>query len=198
MTMNPWLTEIELTGEHASLIPIQADHRDALVAVAMTDELWKFWYTEIPTEKTIDRYMQKAFDDKAAGKALPFVVVDHASDSIVGTTRFLEADSVNKRLEIGKTWYAKRVQRTAVNTECKLLLLRHAFEQLESIAVEFRTHWHNHASRTALERLGAKQDGVLRNHQLIDGCYRDTVVFSIINQEWPTVRRTLLYKLGET
>ncbi len=196
--MNPWLTEIVQTGEHASLIPMRPAHRDALVAAAMADELWQFWYTEIPTEDTIDRYMQKAFEDQSAGKALPYVVVGHASDSIVGTTRFLEADSVNRRLEIGKTWYAKRVQRTAVNTECKLMLLTHAFEQLEAIAVEFRTHWHNHASRNALERLGAKQDGVLRNHQRIDGCYRDTVVFSIINQEWPTVRRTLLYKLGRT
>ncbi len=196
--MNPWLTEIVLTGEHASLIPMRPAHRDALVAAAMADALWKFWYTEIPTEDTIDRYMQKAFEDQSASKALPYVVVDHASDSIVGATRFLEADSVNRRLEIGKTWYAKRVQRTAVNAECKLMLLTHAFEQLEAIAVEFRTHWHNHTSRNALERLGAKQDGVLRNHQRIDGCYRDTVVFSIINQEWPTVRRTLLYKLGRT
>lgn len=194
--MNIWLNEIELKGEHASLIPMRPEHRDALVAAAMADDLWKFWYTEIPTESTIDRYMQKSFDDKAVGKALPFVVIDHASDSIVGTSRFLEADAVNQRVEIGKTWYAKRVQRTIVNTECKLLLLTHAFEHLESIAVEFRTHWHNHASRHALARIGAKQDGVLRNHQLIDGCYRDTVVFSIINQEWPTVRRTLLYQLG--
>ena len=194
--MAPWLNEISLQGERAALIPMLPEHRDALLAAAMADDLWRFWYTEIPNAETIARYMQKAFDDKAAGTALPFVVVDLASGSIVGTTRFLQADAVNKRLEIGKTWYAKRVQRTGLNTECKLLLLTHAFEQLESIAVEFRTHWHNHASRTALERIGAKQDGVLRNHQLIDGTYRDTVVFSIINQEWPTVKRTLRFRLG--
>lgn len=196
--MSNWLNELEMKGELASLIPMRADHRAALLKAVMADDLWRFWYTEIPNENTIDAYMQRAFDDKAAGKALPFVVVDRASDSIVGTTRFLQADTVNKRIEVGKTWYAKRVQRTGVNTECKLMLLTHAFERLESIAVEFRTHWHNYASRTALERMGAKQDGVLRNHQVIDGAYRDTVVFSIINQEWPAVKRHLLYRLGRT
>jgi N-acetyltransferase len=127
---------------------------------------------------------------------MPFVVRDNATGDIVGSTRYFNVDAPNRRLEIGNTWYAKRVQRTAINTDCKLLLLTHAFETLGCIAVEFRTHWFNHASRTAIARLGAKQDGVLRNHQILpDGTRRDTVVFSIIDAEWPVVKRHLAYLL---
>lgn len=133
--------------------------------------------------------------------AMPFVVRDirHGQPGrVVGSTRFFNVDAANRRLEIGHTWYAKSVQRTAVNTECKLLLLTHAFETLGCIAVEFRTHWMNHQSREAIARLGAKQDGVLRNHQRMpDGSYRDTVVFSIIESEWLTVKRHLQYKLEQ-
>ena len=128
--------------------------------------------------------------------AMPFVVTDKASGKIVGCTRYFNVDATNRRLEIGHTWYAKRAQRTAINTECKLLLLTHAFETLRCIGVEFRTHWFNHASRTAIARLGAKQDGVLRNHQLMpDGSRRDTVVFSIVDAEWPAVRAHLAFLL---
>jgi RimJ/RimL family protein N-acetyltransferase len=128
--------------------------------------------------------------------AMPFAVRDNQSGDVVGSTRYFNVDAPNRRLEIGHTWYAKRAQRTAVNTECKLLLLTHAFEILGCIAVEFRTHWFNHASRTAIARLGAKQDGVLRNHQLMpDGSRRDTVVFSIIDAEWLAVKRHLRYLL---
>ena len=128
--------------------------------------------------------------------AMPFAVRDNASGDIVGSTRYFNVDAANRRLEIGHTWYAKRAQRTAINTECKLLLLTHAFETLGCIAVEFRTHWFNHASRAAIARLGAKQDGVLRNHQLLpDGSRRDTVVFSIIDGEWPAVQAHLEFLL---
>jgi RimJ/RimL family protein N-acetyltransferase len=131
--------------------------------------------------------------------AMPFAVRDNRDGSVIGSTRYFNVDAANRRLEIGHTWYAKRVQRTAINTECKLLLLTHAFESLACIAVEFRTHWFNHASRTAIARLGAKQDGVLRNHQLLpDGSRRDTVVFSIIDGEWPAVRRHLAHRLARS
>ena len=116
---------------------------------------------------------------------------------IIGSTRYCNAEPASKRVEIGYTWYARSYQKSAVNTECKRLLLTHAFEELDAMAVEFRTHWHNHPSRAAIARLGAKQDGVLRNHRRdADGCYRDTVVFSIINQEWPTVKKGLQFKLN--
>jgi RimJ/RimL family protein N-acetyltransferase len=125
-----------------------------------------------------------------------FVIREIATGDVVGSTRYFNVDAANRRLEIGHTWYAKRVQRTAVNTECKLLLLTHAFEALGCIAVEFRTHFFNFASREAIARLGAKQDGILRNHQIMpDGTLRDTVVFSIIAPEWPTVKRHLEHRL---
>jgi RimJ/RimL family protein N-acetyltransferase len=130
---------------------------------------------------------------------MPFVVREKETGKVIGSTRYCNVDEVNQRLEIGYTWYAKSYQRTSVNTECKYLLLTHAFEKLDAIAVEFRTHWHNHASRAAIARLGAKLDGVLRNHQKsADGVYRDTVVFSIINLEWPVVKKSLEYKLSKT
>jgi len=138
-----------------------------------------------------------ALDMRERAGAMPFVVRENATGDIVGCTRYFNVDATNRRLEIGHTWYATRVQRTGVNSECKLLLLGHAFEVLRCIAVEFRTHWFNHASRTAIARLGAKQDGVLRNHQLMpDGAKRDTVVFSIIDGEWPAVKQHLQFKLA--
>jgi len=128
--------------------------------------------------------------------AMPFVIRENKGGTIIGSTRFCNIDEQNQRAEIGYTWYAKSYQRSGINTECKLMLLTHAFEQLQAIAVEFRTHWHNQASRQAILRLGAKQDGVLRNHQKsVDGCYRDTVVFSIIDHEWPVVKKSLKFKL---
>jgi RimJ/RimL family protein N-acetyltransferase len=140
-------------------------------------------------------YVATALDMRERFDAMPFAVRDATGD-VVGCTRFFNVDVANRRLEIGHTWYAKRVQRTPLNTECKLLLLTHAFEKLGCIAVEFRTHWFNQASRAAIARLGAKQDGVLRNHQLgSDGARRDTVVFSIIDGEWPAVRKHLGFQL---
>lgn len=191
-----WLYETTLTGKIVTLIPLKREHSSALLEASSDGELWNLWYTSAPSSKTIGAYLDNAFSEQEAGRALLFAVVDNATQKIIGTTRYCNADNLNHRVEIGYTWYAKSYQRTGVNTECKYLLLSHAFETLNSIAVEFRTHWHNQASRAAIARLGAKQDGVLRNHQKnAEGIYRDTVVFSIIDQEWPTVKKNLEYKM---
>ena len=191
-----WLNDITLEGQHVSLQPLTLDHRAALLDAANDGQLWKLWYTSVPGEHNIDAYLTAALQDKHAGLALPFVVVDKQSGDIVGSTRYCNAVAKHRRLEIGYTWYANRVQRTALNTEAKLLLLTYAFEQLDCIAVEFRTHWHNTRSRAAIARLGARQDGVLRNHILLDdGSARDTVVFSITNYDWPAAKRHLCFLL---
>lgn len=191
-----WLYETTLQGKLVTLVPLEKNHGAALLEAAADGELWNLWYTSVPSDKTIDAYLTLAFNEKEAGRALPFAIIDNSTQKIIGTTRYCNADNLNHRLEIGYSWYAKSYQRTGTNTECKYLLLAHAFETLGAIAVEFRTHWHNQPSRAAIARLGAKQDGVLRNHQQSpDGTYRDTVVFSIINQEWPTVKKSLEYKM---
>lgn len=192
-----WLLETELKSEKVSLLPLKKEHVVALVKAASDGELWNLWYTSIPNADTVNEYVDFALAEQSAGRSLPFVVVDNQTGNIIGSTRFCHADTKNKRVEIGYTWYAKSYQRTSVNTECKLLLLSYAFEQLSAIAVEFRTHWHNNVSRHAIARLGAKHDGVLRNHQqMANGGYRDTVVFSIINTEWLVVKSSLTFKLG--
>ena len=194
--MNNWLNETILKGNSVHLIPLKAEHQSALLEASSDGELWKLWYTSVPSKDSIDSYLEYAFSEQAAGRALLFAVVDKQTQQIIGSTRYCNADNLNRRVEIGYTWYAKSYQRTGVNTECKYLLLKHAFENLNAIAVEFRTHWHNQASRSAIARLGAKQDGILRNHQKnSEGIYRDTVVFSIIDQEWLTVKKGLEYKM---
>ena len=190
-----WLQNIELESENIKLIPLAPEHKEALVEAATDGELWELWFTSVPSIQNINEYISTALQQKSQGLALPFVVVEKANGKIIGSTRFCNADIINQRVEIGYTWYSKSYQKTSCNTECKLLLLTHAFESLNSIAVEFRTSWHNQASRSAIARLGAKQDGVLRNHQKIqDGGYRDTVVFSIINVEWLSVKANLVFK----
>ena len=190
-----FLEPVTLRGEHARLEPLSHDHIDGLVEAVSDGELWKLWYTFIPTAENMKKEIDRRLGLFAAGSMLPFTVFD-AEGKIAGMSTYMNVDAANRRVEIGSTWYAKRVQRSALNTQCKLLLLTHAFEALQCIAVEFRTHWFNHASRVAIERLGAKQDGVLRNHQLLpDGSKRDTVVFSIIDGEWPAVRRNLTFLL---
>lgn len=191
-----WFDEVILETDLVQLRPLRAADSSALVKAAADGRLWELWYTQVPGTETIDDYMGYALREQAAGRALPFVVVERSSGEVIGTTRYCNAEPESRRLEIGYTWYASRVQRSAVNTQCKLALLTHAFEQLGAIAVEFRTHWHNQASRAAIARLGAKQDGVLRNHRLEpDGARRDTVVFSILDSEWPSVRKSLQFKL---
>jgi len=185
---------VTLRGRRATLEPLAREHEDALRRAAADGELWRLWYTSVPSPEKTTAYIDTALGMRENLGAMPFVVRASATGEIVGCTRYFHVDAQNRRLEIGYTWYAKSVQRTAINTECKLLLLTHAFETLKCIAVEFRTHWFNHASREAIARLGAKQDGVLRNHQMSpDGSYRDTVVFSIIESEWPAVKRHLVY-----
>ncbi|MPR33711.1 GNAT family N-acetyltransferase [Salmonirosea aquatica] len=195
--MPNWLNPIQLEGQKVDLVPLEKSHRDDLLLAAADGELWNIWYTSVPSESTIDKYLETALQEQADGKSLPFVVVDREKGTLIGTTRYCNAEPEHRRLEIGYTWYAKSFQRTGVNTECKYLLLRHAFESLDTIAVEFRTNWFNYRSRNAILRLGAKQDGVLRNHRIDkDGILRDTVVFSIIQPEWKTVKRSLEYEMG--
>ena len=193
--MNLWREVPTLVGQHVRLEPLAREHSDALRSAAADGELWKLWYTSVPAPDATDTYIDTALTWLSQGRALPFVVRD-AQGAVVGSTRYGNIDADNRRVEIGWTWYSKRAQRTALNTEAKRLLLTHAFDTMNCIAVEFRTHWFNHASRAAIARLGAKQDGVLRNHMLMpDGTARDTVVFSIIASEWPAVRRHLDFKL---
>jgi RimJ/RimL family protein N-acetyltransferase len=190
-----FIEPVTLTGRHVLLEPLAAAHHDALIAAASDGELWKLWYTSVPSPQTMRSWLETALSMRAHDD-LAFAIRDMRDGSIVGSTRYFRVDAANRRLELGHTWYARRAQRTAINTEAKLLLLGHAFEALQCIAVELRTHWMNQQSREAIARLGAKQDGVLRNHQrMADGTLRDTVVFSIIESEWPTVKRHLQYKL---
>jgi RimJ/RimL family protein N-acetyltransferase len=198
MQHKKWLADKTLTGNVVSLLPLKKTHAKALIQAASDGQLWNLWYTSIPTEHSIEAYIDAALAEQERGSSSPFIVVNNKTQEIIGSTRFCHADTFNKRVEIGYTWYAQSYQRTLVNTECKYLLLSYAFEELSAIAVEFRTHWHNHPSREAIARLGAKQDGVLRNHQkLSNGSYRDTVVFSIIDTEWPTVKSSLMFKLNK-
>jgi len=192
-----WIEPVTLTGSKVILEPLSLEHLDGLISAVKDGELWKLWFTSIPAPEKAEEYIKTALEMRENAGAMPFIVRDRESNKIIGCTRYFNVDEVNQRLEIGYTWYSESYQRTAANTECKYLLLSHAFEKLDAIAVEFRTHWHNHKSRAAIARLGAKQDGVLRNHQrTADGSYRDTVVFSIINLEWPAVRQSLLFKLN--
>jgi len=187
-----FIEPVTLRGRHASLEPLAREHEASIVQAAADGELWKLWYTSVPAPDQTTTWLDAALDMRERQGAMPFAVRANDSGNIVGSTRYFNVDAANRRLEIGHTWYAQRAQRTAINTECKLLLLTHAFEQLRCIAVEFRTHWFNHRSREAILRLGAKQDGVLRNHQLLsDGSRRDTVVFSILDGEWAAVKRHL-------
>jgi len=193
--MSNWLKDINLEGNLVKLIPLQLEHKEDLVKAASDGKLWKLWYTSVPSEKTVNDYINFAISENQAGRSHGFAVIDKSNNKVIGSTRYCNAINDN-RVEIGYTWYAKSTQRTGINTECKHLLLTHAFEKLNCIAVEFRTNWHNLASRNAIARLGAKQDGVLRNHLIdADGSYRDTVVFSITKEEWPTVKKSLAFKM---
>lgn len=192
-----WPTEVVLEGEHARLEPLRADHGPALAEAVRDGELWRLWYTSVAAPEDMASDIDRRLALRSAGSCLPFTVVERASGEPVGMTTYMNIDAVHRRVEIGATWYRGRVQRSAINTECKRMLLAHAFETLDCIAVEFRTHFFNQASRTAIERLGAKLDGVLRSHQrTADGALRDTCVYSIIASEWPAVRANLDWRLG--
>lgn len=192
-----WSEPPRLVGWHVSLEPLAMAHADGLRAALAGGELASTWYTNVPEPDGVDAYIAAALEQQARGEAVAFAVRDAAGE-IVGSTRYYDLDATVPRLSIGYTWYAPKAQRTGLNTEAKLLLLGHAFETLGCIAVAFETSWFNHASRTAIARLGAKQDGVLRGHRRhSDGSIRDTVVFSIIESEWPAVKRNLKFKLDQ-
>jgi RimJ/RimL family protein N-acetyltransferase len=192
-----WLEPVSLGGTHARLEPLSQDHRDGLTEAVTDGELWNLWYTAVPRPEDMPKEIDRRLGLQRAGTMLPFTVFD-ADGKIAGMSTYMNVDAANRRVEIGSTWYAKRVQRSGLNTQCKLLLLTHAFEKLDCIAVEFRTHFFNHQSRRGIERLGAKQDGILRSHVIApNGTLRDTVVFSIIAAEWPTVKAHLTYQLNE-
>lgn len=193
----PFLEPVTLRGAHARLEPLSHDQVEGLTEAVKDGELWKLWYTFIPKAEDMKKEIDRRLGLYAAGSMLPFTVYD-ADGKVAGMTTYMNVDAANRRVEIGSTWYAKRVQRSAVNTQCKLLLLTHAFEKLNCIAVEFRTHFFNQQSRRGIERLGAKLDGILRSHQIAaNGTLRDTVVYSIIASEWPTVKAHLNYQLNE-
>jgi RimJ/RimL family protein N-acetyltransferase len=193
----PWPDPITLRGQHARLEPLSKEHREGLVEAVKDGELHTIWYTAIPTPENVTKEIDRRLGLQAAGSMLPFTVFD-AGGKIVGQTTYMNIDATNRRVEIGSTWYGKSAQRGPLNTQCKLLLLTHAFETLNCIAVEFRTHFFNHQSRRAIERLGAKQDGILRSHQVApNGTLRDTVVYSITAAEWPTVKSHLEYQLND-
>ena len=191
------LEPVTLQGQHARLEPLRLDHANALSEAVQDGELWKLWYTTIPTPAAMLGEVQRRLDLQASGSMLPFAVIHLPDERMAGMTTYMHIDSANRRLEIGSTWYRQSLQRTALNTECKRMVLGHAFEQLDCIAVEFRTHWHNSASRRGIERLGAKLDGVLRSHQIAaNGSLRDTCVYSILASEWPAVRANLDHALS--
>jgi len=190
-----WPAPVTLRGRHASLVPLATEHRDALAQAVRDGELWKLWYTTIASPERMAAEIERRLALQGQGSMLPFTVLD-ALGTPVGMTTYMNIDAANKRVEIGSTWYAQRAQRTPLNTECKLMLLTHAFESLDCIAVEFRTHRFNNASRRAIERLGAQLDGMLRCHaRMADGTLRDTAVYSIVAAEWPTVKSHLQWQL---
>lgn len=187
-----WLEPVTLAGEHAALEPLAAGHEQELAEACADGRLWELWYTTVPRPEAMGAEIARRLGLQAAGTMLPFSVRHAASGRLVGMTTYMNADAAHRRVEIGSTWYAAAVQRTSLNTECKAMLLRHAFERLHCIAVEFRTHVMNLQSRQAIERLGARLDGILRCHmRMPNGSLRDTAVYSVTATEWPSVRANL-------
>lgn len=196
-----FLEPLTLTGRYVTLEPLSEQHHDGLVDAAMDGELWKLWYTSVPSPQGMAAEIRRRLSLQEQGSMLPFTTrLNDAGTGgpgrIIGMTTYMNIDAATPRVEIGSTWNAASAQGSGTNPDSKLLLLRHAFEVLGCPAVEFRTHWLNHQSREAIARLGAKQDGVLRSHsRTSDGNLRDTVVFSILDHEWPAVRAGLEYRL---
>ncbi len=191
---NAWTDQPILTGRHATLRPLVMDDRDALVAAAADGAITELFFTNVANLRDPDAYMAAIFVERDFGRAMPFAV-ETPDGKLVGMTRYMRMNAAHRRLEIGGTFYARSVQRSGVNTEAKLLLLTHAFEAMDCNVVQIRTDWFNKKSQTAIERLGAKRDGVLRNHQTMDGRIRDLVVYSIIASEWAGVKTNLHYLL---
>lgn len=194
-TPSVWTEPFRATGAWVTLLPLDRSHLDALTHAVRDGELWNLWYARVPTPEGMSAEIERRLALAEQGRMMPFTVLD-AAGTVVGMTSYQLLDPVNRRVEIGYTWYAQRVQRTPLNTEAKLLLLTHAFETLDCIAVGFTTSTFNEPSRRAIERLGAKLDGILRNHSFIrDGIVRDTCYYSILDSEWKAVKRHLNWKL---
>jgi len=192
-----FLEPVILKGIHASLVPLSHDHHDGLCEAVRDGELWKLWYTSIPAPEGVKAEIDRRLDLQAKGTMLPFTVLD-ATGRVAGMTTYMNIDAPNRRVEIGSTCYRASAQRTPLNTECKHMLLTHAFEKLNCIAVEFRTHVLNSQSRKGIERLGAKLDGILRRHMIQpNGSIRDSVVYSITAPEWPMVKSHLDWQLAK-
>ncbi|ALU45199.1 GNAT family N-acetyltransferase [Pseudoalteromonas rubra] len=190
-----WIKNTVLEGLYIRLEPLSIEHVEELQEAVQDGESWKLWYASVPAPDQMQGYVEKALS-KVGEDQITFVVRSIASGHIVGTTRYYDIKPEHKRASIGYTWYSAAVRRTPVNTEAKLLLMENLFEQCGALSLEFKTHFFNHASRQAIERLGAKLDGVLRSHQVLpDGSIRDTVVYSILASEWPAVRNHLKAKL---
>jgi len=196
--MKHWPEDITLLGDYVRIDPLSVNHLNDLQDAVRDGELNLLWYTFIPNADDMLEEINKRLRLREMGSMQPFAIIDIATGLAVGMTTFMNIDATNRRVEIGSTWLSKSTQRTFINTESKLLLMAHAFEKLNCIAVEFRTHFINTQSRKAIERLGAKFDGILRNHSIMpNGTLRDTAVYSIIKSEWPTVKSHLNFQLNK-
>lgn len=185
-----------LENDHVRLEPLGMQHHDDLVEAVRPGQIWKAWYATTPSPERMAEVIEQRLAMRAAGELVPWAVIEASTGQAVGMTTYLNLEPTNRRLEIGSTWLGKETQGTRINPAMKLLLFTRAFEELGCIAVELRTHWHNRQSRAAIEKLGAKQDGVLRNHKVLEnGTVRDTVVYSVLDSEWPTVRFALTERL---
>ncbi len=198
--MTPWPPLVVLNGHGVRLEPLAQTHASDLQKASAEGQLHRLWYTSVPEPDDVPSEIDRRLGLRAQGSMLPFAVIEEKPGPLqgraVGMTTYMNIDAQFRRVEIGSTWYRPAVQRSSLNTACKLLLLGHAFEQLDCLAVEFRTHFMNHQSRRAIERLGAKLDGVLRAHmRMADGSLRDTAVYSVIACEWPAVRANLTWAL---
>ncbi len=191
-----WRDQPVLEGEHVTLRPMERADGPAIVEAASDGKLWELFYTHVPSSDEIETWLNTAMEQRDFGRSMPFVVIDKRDGRLVGSTRYLRMNEKALRLEIGATFYAKSVQRSPINSECKLLLLTRAFEEMGCQCVQIRTDYFNFASQRAIERLGAKRDGVLRNHAFMRGRMRDIVVYSILTTEWEGVRRNLEMRLA--
>lgn len=191
-----WPSTVRLVGNYAALELLDQKHEQDLRESVEDGQLYELWYTTVPNADGIRLEIERRLALREVGSMFPFAVIEQSSTKAVGMTTYMNIDALNKRVEIGSTWYRKAIQRTPINTECKLLLMTHAFEELNCIAVEFRTHVMNQKSRQSIERLGAKLDGILRSHSILEnGTLRDTAVYSVIESEWPAVKVNLQHKL---
>ncbi len=192
--MSLWLKPLRMIGQVCTLVPLMHEHHHELVEAVKDGELWNLWYTTIPHYQRMEEEIERRLTLQSQGLMLPFSIIDNSSGKAVGMTTYLNIDEANLHVEIGATWLRRNMQRTGANTEAKRLLLTHAFEVMNCNVVEFRTHFCNQQSRRGIERLGAKLDGILRNHMIMpDKTLRDTCVYSIIKNEWPTIKSHLAH-----